>query len=123
MRLRQDGCAEILKVEAALWTFARVEGLEPTNNAAERALRPAVLWCKRSFGCHSAGGCRFVERLLSAVPGQGRQRAKAFGNGDWLANRFRPCLHTAARAHLFPGSRIDFVTVQGAVSSLGAGEP
>jgi transposase len=60
-------CAEILKVEAALWTFARVEGLEPTNNAAERALRPAVLWRKRSFGCHSAGGCRFVERLLSAV--------------------------------------------------------
>jgi transposase len=56
-----------LKVEAALWTFARVEGLEPTNNAAERALRPAVLWRKRSFGCHSAGGCRFVERLLSAV--------------------------------------------------------
>ena len=60
-------CAEILKVEAALWTFARVEGLERTNNAAERALRPAVLWPKRSFGCHSEGGCRFVERLLSAV--------------------------------------------------------
>jgi transposase len=60
-------CAEILKVEAALWTFARVEGLEPTNNAAERALRTAVLWRKRWFGCHGAGGCRFVERLLSTV--------------------------------------------------------
>jgi transposase len=60
-------CAEILKVEPALWTFARVEGLEPTNNAAERALRPAVVWRKKSFGCHSADGCRFVERLLSVT--------------------------------------------------------
>ena len=60
-------CADILKLEPALWTFVRAEGLEPTNNAAERALRPAVLWRKRSFGCHSAEGCRFVERLLSVV--------------------------------------------------------
>jgi hypothetical protein len=35
---------------AALWTFAKVEGLEPTNNAAERAIRKAVLWRKGSFG-------------------------------------------------------------------------
>ena len=60
-------CREILAVEAAMWTFARVEGVEPTNNAAERAVRPAVLWRKRSFGCHSAEGCRFVERLLTIV--------------------------------------------------------
>jgi transposase len=58
-------CAEVLKVEAALWAFARVEGLEPTNNAAERALRPAVLWRKLSFGCHSEGGCRQGHRILS----------------------------------------------------------
>jgi len=60
-------CAEILKLEPALWTFARQEGLGPTNNAAERALRPAVIKRKRSFGCHSEEGCRFVERLLSVV--------------------------------------------------------
>jgi transposase len=60
-------CAEILKLEPALWTFARQEGLEPTNNAAERALRPAVIKRKRSFGCHSEEGCRFVERLLSVT--------------------------------------------------------
>jgi len=60
-------CAEILKVEEALWTFARVRGVEPTNNAAERALRPAVIKRKRSFGCHSAAGCRFTERLLSVT--------------------------------------------------------
>ena len=60
-------CAEILKVEAALWTFATVEGVEPTNNAAERALRPAVVWRKKSYGSHSEAGCRFVERLLSVT--------------------------------------------------------
>lgn len=60
-------CRNLLEVEPALWTFVRVEGVEPTNNAAERALRPAVLWRRRSFGCHSEAGCRFVERMLTAV--------------------------------------------------------
>jgi transposase len=32
----------LLAIEPALWTFVRVEGVEPTNNAAERALRHAV---------------------------------------------------------------------------------
>jgi transposase len=67
-------CREILAVEAALWTFVRVEGVEPTNNAAERAVRPAVLWRKRSFGCHSEDGCRFVERLLTVVQTLRRQQ-------------------------------------------------
>jgi transposase len=60
-------CKEVLKLEPALWTFARTEGMEPTNNAAERALRPAVLKRKRSFGCHSEEGCRFIERLFSVT--------------------------------------------------------
>lgn len=60
-------CAKLLAVEAAWWTFASHEGVEPTNNAAERALRPAVLRRKRSFGSHSAAGCQLVARLLSVV--------------------------------------------------------
>ena len=55
------------KWRLALWTFARIEGVEPTNNVAERALRPAVLWRKGSFGSDSAAGSRFVERLLTVV--------------------------------------------------------
>ncbi len=51
----------------ALWPFARVEGVEPTNKVAERALRPAVLWRKGSFGSNSEPGSRFVERLLTVV--------------------------------------------------------
>lgn len=49
----------------ALWAFSRIEGVEPTNNVAERALRPAVLWRKGCFGTQSAAGSRFVERMLS----------------------------------------------------------
>ena len=48
-----------------LWTFTRVEGIEPTNNTAERALRPAVIYRKLSFGTQSALGSRYLERLLS----------------------------------------------------------
>lgn len=60
-------CRRLLACEPALWTFSRVGGVEPTNNAAERALRPAVLWRKNSFGCHGEGGLRFAERMLTAV--------------------------------------------------------
>jgi transposase len=60
-------CREVLRAEEALWTFARVEGVEPTNNAAERALRHAVLWRKVSHGTASAAGSRFVASILSVV--------------------------------------------------------
>ena len=60
-------CQNILKLEVALWTFVTVEGVEPTNNSAERPLRRAVLWRRRSFGTQSETGSRFVERVLTAV--------------------------------------------------------
>lgn len=60
-------CENLLNLEPALWTFATQEGVEPTNNYMERLLRRAVLWRRRSFGCNSASGCRFVERILTVV--------------------------------------------------------
>lgn len=60
-------CENILKLEVALWTFVFVEGVEPTNNNAERPLRRAVLWRRRSFGTQSENGSRFVERVLATV--------------------------------------------------------
>jgi hypothetical protein len=60
-------CRQLLKVEAALWLFVTVEGLEPTNNAAERAIRPAVLWRRTSFGSQSSAGSVFVARMLTVV--------------------------------------------------------
>ncbi len=60
-------CQNLLALEPALWTFVTVSGVEPTNNTAERAVRRAVLWRRRSFGTQSAAGSRFVERILTAV--------------------------------------------------------
>jgi transposase len=60
-------CRELLRLQPSLWTFARVRGIDPTNNHAERMLRPAVIWRKTSQGSHSLAGCRFVERILTAL--------------------------------------------------------
>jgi transposase len=60
-------CRQIRAVEETLWTFVRVRGVDPTNNAAERALRRAVLWRRKSFGTQSEVGSRFVERILTVV--------------------------------------------------------
>jgi transposase len=60
-------CRDILKREEALWTFVRVEGVEPTNNLGERQVRPGVLWRNGSFGTQSKAGSRFVERIMTVV--------------------------------------------------------
>jgi transposase len=60
-------CREILELEPALWTFVHVEGVEPTNNTAERRVRHGVMWRKTSFGTDSPNGSRFVERILTVV--------------------------------------------------------
>jgi transposase len=78
-------CFEILKVEEGLWTFARVPGVEPTNNSAERAMRHAVIWRKISGGTDSPSGSRFVERMLSVVATCRRQGRNVL---DYLTSRF-----------------------------------
>jgi len=60
-------CARLLDRYPLLWLFASVEGVEPTNNHAERVQRRAVLWRRRSFGCQSPAGCRFAERILTVI--------------------------------------------------------
>ncbi len=60
-------CRALLRLWPALWTFAEDEGVEPTNNVAERALRPAVLWRKGSGGTQSDAGARCAERLLTVT--------------------------------------------------------
>jgi transposase len=58
-------CNEMLRYREALFTFVDVEGVEPTNNTAEQAVRFGVLWRKICFGSDSAVGSRFVERFLT----------------------------------------------------------
>ncbi len=60
-------CQELWNHRDWLWTFLEHEGVDPTNNAAERSLRHAVIWRKLSFGTQSAKGSRFVETLLTVI--------------------------------------------------------
>lgn len=60
-------CRKILQLFDAMWTFARVDGVEPTNNRAERDLRHSVIWRRTSHGTQSVRGDRFVERIMTVV--------------------------------------------------------
>ncbi len=75
---------------AWLWTFVNVEGVEPTNNASERALRQAVIWRKLSFGTQSAKGSRFVETILTVVETCRQQARNVF---HFVANAVRAHFH------------------------------
>jgi transposase len=74
-------CQELVQHQECLWTFVDHAGVEPTNNAAEQALRHAVIWRKLSFGTQSATGSRFVARLLTVIETCRRQNRNVFG---WL---------------------------------------
>lgn len=58
-------CKKILRHADALWTFVYIEGVEPTNNTAERAVRHGVILRNISGGTHCQEGSRFVERILT----------------------------------------------------------
>jgi transposase len=74
-------CTELYDYRERLWRFVDVEGIEPTNNAAEQALRHAVIWRKLSFGTQSAAGSRFVERMLTVIETCRRQQRNVYA---WL---------------------------------------
>jgi len=92
-------CREILKVEPALWTFVRCEGVEPTNNGAERALRHGVLWRKGSFGTDSPDGSRFVERLLTVRATLRQQQRNVL---EYLTAACEAALHRRRPPSLLP---------------------
>jgi transposase len=70
---------EMLKSEKWFWTFVEVEGVEPTNNEAERCIRGAVLWRKGSFGVWSDRGARYVERMLTVAGTCRKQGRQVYG--------------------------------------------
>ena len=65
-RRHRSFAGNLLKRWPALWSFASMPGVEPTNNHAERGLRGAVIYRKLSHGSQSERGERTIERLLSA---------------------------------------------------------
>ena len=90
-------CKELLGHEDWLWTFVEVEGVQPTNNEAERTERHGVLWRKTSGGTDSAQGSRFVERVLTVVHTCRRQGKKVLDYlsaciESWRQDRHPPCL-------------------------------
>ncbi len=98
-------CANLLKVEVALWHFLRNPAVPPTNNAAERALRGFVIKRKLSFFTRSGRGLRFLERIFSTVQTCAIQGRQTFGYlqevmSSWLAGKTAPSLvpdHVLAR--------------------------
>ena len=58
---------ELLKVEPMLWRFMEYPGLDLTNNTAERALRPYVIWRKTSFFSQSERGDLFRSRVMTVT--------------------------------------------------------
>lgn len=93
-------CRELYEHRDWLWTFVRCEGVEPTNNAGERALRHAVIWRKLSFGTQSAGGSRFVETMLTVIETCRQQHRNAF---DYLTTAVQARLTGKPAPSLLPG--------------------
>jgi transposase len=74
----QGTARDVLRLEEALWTFSKVAGVEPTNNLAEQAIRPAVIWRKTSFGTDSTDGSRFAERMMTVCATLAQQGRNLF---------------------------------------------
>jgi transposase len=94
-------CRDILKRRQALWTFVQVEGVEPTNNTAERSIRPGVLWRKGSFGTQSAEGSRFVESMMTVVTTLKQQQRNVL---EYLTAACEAALRGEAAPSLLPAS-------------------
>jgi transposase len=94
-------CKRILAEEEHLWTFVDHEGVEPTNNNAERALRKGVLWRKVSYGTQSENGSRFVERIMTAAATCQQQERNVF---DYLTEACEARRHGRDAPSLLPSS-------------------
>jgi len=94
-------CKRLLAEEEHLWTFVDHEGIEPTNNNAERAVRQGVLWRKVSFGTQSEEGSRFVERIMTVSATCRQQKRSVI---DYLNEACRAQLHGHPAPSLLPST-------------------
>jgi len=92
-------CRDILKRREALWTFVEVEGIEPTNNTAERTIRPGVLWRKGSIGTQSEEGSRFVGSMMTVVATLKQQKRNVL---EYLTEACEAALWCEAAPSLLP---------------------
>ena len=99
MPTTEGTCRDILKRREALWTFVQVEGVEPTNNTAERSIRPGVQRRKISFGTQSEAGSRFVESMMTVVATLKQQQRNVL---EYLTAAHEAALRGAAAPSLLP---------------------
>jgi hypothetical protein len=83
-------CMDFLNRFDMLWLFVYAEGVEPTNNIAERGLRHGVIWRKLSHGSQSEVGERFVERVMTVAMTLKLQAKNSF---DYFTKCFREFIH------------------------------
>ena len=101
-------CKQLLLVEPALWTFASVPEVEPTNNTAERSLRPGVIWKHISFGSESQAGSEFVARMLTTVSSLTAQQRNVL---DFLTQTYRAARFGQEPPSLLPQATVDRETL------------
>jgi IS1 family transposase len=97
-------CNELWPRREHLWTFLEVEGIEPTNNTAERTLRQAVIYRKLSFGTQSARGSRYLERILTVSETCRLQNRSAY---EYLIEAMRAKFSKQAPPSLLPNSHAE----------------
>ena len=104
LRLRgvSGACEDALAHREALFSFARVPGVDPTNNHAERALRPFVLWRKTSQGSQSERGCLFASRVMTVAQTRRQQKASVFA---FLVDACRAVQQGTLMPSLLPATR------------------
>ena len=100
-------CRELLAREVSLFLFAFVDGVEPTNNAAERALRHGVLWRKQSHGPRSGSGADYLARIWSVV-----ETCRQQGRSVW--DYLTACVAAAAEDRHLPSLLIPAVDAHAA---------
>jgi transposase len=106
VELRLEGlsgsCQNILEHREALFTFVHNRGVAPTNNDAERALRPFVIWRKVSFGSQSERGCLFAQRIMTVAQTLRQQKRSVFA---FLVGACQAALDRSAPPSLLPATQ------------------
>jgi transposase len=92
-------CRELLKLFESMWTFVRVEGVEPTNNHAEQEIRHLILWRRTSFGTQSESGSLYIGRIGSVVSTLRKQRRDVL---EYLTSAYRANLEGGQPPSLLP---------------------
>ena len=92
-------CLNILSCGSALWRFLEIDGVEPTNNLAERMIRTIAIWRKTSFGTQSKKGSLYMERIMTVVATCKLQKRNIL---DYLTSVVKSYIEKSAFPSLLP---------------------